>query len=105
MLDNKIETADLLEIYGNLLTETQKEIMYDYYFNDISISEIAENRNITRQAVKDAIDKSNKQLVEIEKSVKMLNIKKEIYAVIDTLVMEKKISRKSGRKITSILEG
>ena len=52
-MDKKVEISMLWEIYGNLLTDKQNEYI-DYYYNqDLSLSEIAENDNITRQAVKE----------------------------------------------------
>ena len=46
----------LLDFYGDLLTERQKEF-YDLYYNeDLSLAEIAENYGITRQGVRDVID-------------------------------------------------
>ena len=50
-MEKKVEISILLEIYGNLLTEKQKEYMNYYYNEDLSLSEIAENDGITRQAV------------------------------------------------------
>ena len=65
-MDEKIKMSILCEIYGKLLTDKQYEILNDYYNNDFSLSEIAENNQITRQAVKDVINKSNNKLLEYE---------------------------------------
>ena len=63
----KIKIGILFGIYGKLLTEKQYELLNDYYNNDLSLSEIAENNNITRQAVNDVINKGKNKLIEIEK--------------------------------------
>ncbi len=56
----------LLDIYGEFLSEKQKNIT-DYYYNeDLSLSEIAENEGITRQGVNDLIKRSEAQLKAME---------------------------------------
>ena len=65
-MDKKVEISILCDLYGKLLTEKQFEILNDYYNNDLSLSEIAENDNITRQAVRDIIKKGEKKLFEYE---------------------------------------
>ena len=56
-MDKNIKMSILCQIYGKLLTEKQYQVLDDYYNNDLSLSEIAENLNITRQAVRDNIKK------------------------------------------------
>lgn len=64
-----IEINRLLDIYGRLLTKSQYEIMSDYYYCDLSLSEISELRNISRTAVSDAIKTASKKLDKFEKSI------------------------------------
>ena len=45
----------LLDFYGSVLTEKQRLILTEYYDEDLSLAEIAENMGITRQGVRDAI--------------------------------------------------
>ena len=83
-MEKKVEISMLWQIYGNLLTEKQYKVI-DYYYNqDLSLSEIAENENITRQAVRDIIKKGEKKLFEYEE--KLLFMKK-------TINQEQKIQR------------
>ena len=56
-LKKKIEISMLCEYYGSLLTTKQYTLLNDYYNNDLSLSEIADNNQITRQAVRDIIKK------------------------------------------------
>jgi predicted DNA-binding protein YlxM (UPF0122 family) len=56
----------LLDFYGNMLTEKQREVVEFYYNDDLSLSEIAENEGITRQGVRDAIKRAEMQLREME---------------------------------------
>ena len=66
----------LLQIYGAMLTEKQYGLLDDYYNNDLSLSEIAENYDITRQAVRDIIKKGENKLFEFEE--KLLIMEKTI---------------------------
>ena len=43
--------SELFELYSDLLTDKEKEAFKDYYFEDLSLSEIAENNDISRAAV------------------------------------------------------
>lgn len=54
-MEKNVKISMLCQIYGKMLTDKQYEIINDYYNNDLSLSEIAENNNITRQAVRDII--------------------------------------------------
>ncbi len=42
---------ELFEIYSDLLTDKEKEAFKDYYYEDLSLSEIAENNDVSRAAV------------------------------------------------------
>lgn len=64
-----LDYAMLLDFYGDLLTEKQRDIMQLYYYEDLSLSEIAENENISRQGVHDAIKHAEQYLDDFEKKV------------------------------------
>ena len=72
-MDKKVEISMLCEIYGKLLTEKQLDIMDNYYNLDLSLSEIAENEGITRQAVRDIIKKGENKLFEFEEKLGIMN--------------------------------
>lgn len=63
--------CSLFLIYGNLLTEKQKHIFECYYFKNFSLAEIAENEKISRQSVKDAIDKCENYLFSFEEKLQI----------------------------------
>lgn len=65
-LEKTIFYNSLLSFYGGLLTDTQQEILSEYYEANLSISEIAENREVSRAAIEDAIRKGSKKLVAFE---------------------------------------
>lgn len=74
-LEKAIYLSSLFDIYGELLTQKQQQIFKCYYFDDISLSEVAEINGISKQAVKDSLDKSEKLLLEYESK---LNINKKL---------------------------
>ena len=65
-MGKNLEIALLLDFYGDMLTEKQRN-MVDYYYNDdLSLAEIAENEGITRQGVRDSIKRAEAQMLEME---------------------------------------
>ena len=56
----------LLDFYGEMLTDTPREVVDAYYNEDLALAEIAEDRDITRQGVRDAIKRAEQQLLEME---------------------------------------
>jgi len=64
----------LLDIYGRLLTKQQIEIMCDYYYFDLSLSEISRSRNITRTAVYDAIKTATEKLENFEENIGIFRV-------------------------------
>ena len=68
-MEKNVKISMLCQIYGKLLTEKQLEILTDYYNNDLSLSEIAENNQITRQAVRDIIKKGENKLLKLEEKL------------------------------------
>lgn len=84
-MEKKVEISILLEIYGNLLTEKQCEYMNYYYNEDLSLSEIAENDGITRQAVMRILQKSSKKLEEYEQKLQIMEKQKQIKNNIEAL--------------------
>ena len=106
-MEKKVEISMLWQIYGNLLTEKQYEYI-DYYYNeDLSLSEIAENDNITRQAVRDIIKKGERKLFEYEEKLlfmkKTINQEQKIQQILLNLTKIQKDS--SDKQVNSILEG
>ena len=57
---------ELADIYGKALTEKQREIISDYYALDYSLTEMAENRGVSRQAVHYALKQAEDSLIDYE---------------------------------------
>ena len=63
----------LFEIYKELLTEKQQEYFILYYYEDLSLKEIADFKNVSRNAVFDQIKKVINILEEYEEKLKVFN--------------------------------
>ena len=104
-MDKKVEISMLCEIYGKLLTEKQLDIMDNYYNLDLSLSEIAENEGITRQAVRDIIKKGENKLFEFEEKLgimkKTIDQEKQIQNILSEL--SKITDNSSDKKVEKIL--
>ena len=101
-MEEKVRISILLELYGKLLTEKQYEFM-DYYYNqDLSLSEIGDNNDITRQAVRTILLKSKKKLEEYESKLKFMKKEEKIKKYIEELEetnVDKKILKKIKQQI------
>ena len=62
----RIELIWLMDFYGPLLTEHRREVMRLYCEEDMTLAEIAEQLDITRQGVSDALKKARAQLEDYE---------------------------------------
>ncbi len=65
-LDEIVYLSILYDFYGELLNDHKKHIFEDYVLNDLSLSEIAAELNISRQGVYDIIRRCNKELKDYE---------------------------------------
>ena len=104
-MEKKVEVSMLCQLYGKLLTEKQYNMIDDYYNNDLSLSEIAENNQITRQAVRDIIKKGEHKLFELEEKLQIMkritNQEKQIQGILAELSKIQNTS--SDKKIEKIL--
>ena len=64
-----LKVSLLMDFYGNLLPEKQLDMMEQYYGEDLSLSEIAENSGITRQGVHDNIKRAAAELKAYEEKL------------------------------------
>ena len=92
-MEKNVKISILCDLYGKLLTQKQFDFLNDYYNNDLSLSEIAENNQITR-------------LFEYEEKLlfmkRMSNQEKTIEHVLSELTKIEKTS--SDKKVAQILE-
>ena len=68
-MEKKFEVSLLLDFYGQLLSDSGRQMTNLYYNDDLSLAEIAEQCSITRQGVRDKIKRCEKQLFAFEQKL------------------------------------
>ena len=71
-MEPKVRQTYLYDFYGELLNEHQQKIFEAFVFDDLSLGEIAEEQDISRQAVHDMIRRSTKTLEEYENKLHLM---------------------------------
>ena len=71
-MEPKVRQTYLYDFYGELLNEHQQKIFEAFVFDDLSLGEIAEEQDISRQAVHDMIKRSTKKLEEYENKLHLM---------------------------------
>ena len=84
-MDKEIYLCSLYDYYGVLLTEKQKEFFEDYYFNNLSLAEIAENNGSSRNAIHKQIKETENKLLSYEDKLKLCQKYEEIKEIIKDL--------------------
>lgn len=79
----------LLDYYGNLLTKHQQEILDEYFNEDLSMNEIADNYMISKSAVQDLIKRSIVQLESYEKALKLVERDRKLDSILEEMKNEK----------------
>ena len=75
----------LFDYYGELLSEGQKNYFIDYYFNNLSLAEIAENFNVSRNAVSKELKLSVEKLNNYENKLKLYSRDKKLRRIVDQI--------------------
>ncbi len=71
--EERVKIGLLLDLYGNILTEKQKQTMDLYFQQDYSLSEISEQLSITRQAVRDSLLRAETTLFDTDARLGLLD--------------------------------
>jgi predicted DNA-binding protein YlxM (UPF0122 family) len=90
-LEKTKRVNDLIDLYGNLLTVNQLNILELYYMEDLSLKEIAEELNVSRNAVHDSLKRSLITLEDYEEKLCLLEkdvIKNELLSRYEELTKE-----------------
>ena len=88
LLEEKTKFVDLLDLYGCMLTEKQREITRLYYDEDLTLAEIGENLSISRQGVYDALSRCKRTLEDFEEKLKFKDYRDDIKTKFYSLSME-----------------
>ena len=73
----------LYDLYGELLNDKQKQYFEEYYFNNLSLGEISENLNISRNAIHKVLQSVEEKLQFYEEKLKLYKKSKIIYDIIE----------------------
>ena len=77
-MEKLVQVARLFDTYGPLLNEKQKDVINCYYNEDLSLNEIAENNNKSKQAISDMIQRSVDKLFEFENELSLIKKKNQL---------------------------
>ena len=96
-MDHRFYLINLYDIYGELLTIKQREYFEDYYFSNLTLSEISENYKVTRTAVHNQLKEAEEKLIYYESILQIKNRNDQIKDLLQNIDEEIK------RKITDLL--
>jgi uncharacterized protein len=85
-MEERIRLSFLMDYYGDLLTEKQKDVMNLYFNDDLSLAEISELTNTSRQAIHDIIRRCQKQLDGYESVLGMMEHSLHVEECKETLI-------------------
>ena len=71
-MEKIVKQGILYDFYGELLTSHQRRIYEDAVYNDLSLSEIAEDNGISRQGVHDLLKRCDKALADYENKLHLV---------------------------------
>ena len=102
-IKERILYSNLYDLYGDLLTEKQKDMIKFYLFDNLSMQEIADNEKISRQAVKSNLDTAFNYLNDLEKKLQLYALKNDLKLRLKEILNISSISDIKS-KINDILE-
>lgn len=91
-MEDVIYFNELYDLYGELLTDKQRSYFEDYYFNNLSFSEMAENYEVSRNAIFKQIHIVTDKLNEYERILKLFE-KKKLIIEISNKVLDENIKK------------
>lgn len=75
----------LYDFYGNLFNETQKTYFEEYYFNNLSLGEISENYNISRNAIHKTLKQMQKKLLYYEDNLNLYHKYMDLKSIVEKI--------------------
>lgn len=85
-MPKNLEISLLLDFYGDMLTDKQRDVVELYYNEDLSLGEIAAHSGITRQGVRDSIKRAESQLLEYESRLGLSGRFREISQSLEEII-------------------
>lgn len=84
-MDDRTYLTILYDYYGNLFNDSQKKYFEEYYFNNLSLSEISENYNVSRNAVHKQVKAVEEKLNEYESILRLYKKNIKLNKVLEKL--------------------
>lgn len=101
---DRFKISQLRSYYGSLLTDRQNEYLKLHYDEDLSLGEIADIYEVSRQAILDAINKGEKLLVEYEGKLNLVKRDETIKEILSSIDTKDESVKESIKKVIEILE-
>jgi predicted DNA-binding protein YlxM (UPF0122 family) len=79
LFEKRLRVGQLYDAYGSLLTDKQRKIMEQYFYDDLSLGEIAETSGISRQAVYDLLKRVEQTLEKYEDKLRILQQEENLH--------------------------
>lgn len=96
-MENQEHIIMLYDYYGELFNDKQRKYFEDYYFDNLTLQEIAENNDVSRNAVHKQIKETEEKLNHFENILKIYEKNKKIEKLCD------KIDEDTKNKILDVL--
>ena len=96
-MESRFYLINLYDIYGELLTEKQQEYFEDYYFNNLTLAEMSENCDVSRNAIHNQLNETEEKLNRYETILKLYEKNKKIKKICE------KLDEQTKNKILDIL--
>ena len=92
-MEKRDYTIMLYDMYSPLFSDRQKVYFEEYYFNNFTLSEIAENLEVSRTAVHKALRLIEKKLEEYESKLKLCEKRIAIEKILDSMEEYEKVDK------------
>ena len=104
MLEKTLKLGKLLDLYGDMLTDKQKEAMDLYYNCDMSLTEVGEEMNVSRQGVRDTLTRATSALMEYEEKIGAFRLLSEIKRDLENAIASEDINLDDIKSIADKIE-
>lgn len=88
-MENQIYVTSLYDYYKGLLTNKQQEYFEDYYFDNLTMEEIADNNGVSKNAVSKSLIEVKDKLEEYESVLKLYKNKQKIVEILEQEELDK----------------
>ena len=92
-METRVYLTILFDYYEKLLTEKDKNCFKDYYFENLSLGEIAENYNLSRNAVHKRLKKIEEELKDYESKIGLYKKEQQVLSMIEDERLKEKVKK------------